>query len=229
MGASDRFSRTIPKDKIGGTANWELRPLAGGTRIAGSAPLSVRGTGAGREQSGYEAGRAQGYADVMRNAQQARAADLQRLESLLTQLQGRFDELAVQGADCLLDLALDIAAQVLRREIQTQRDAILPVVREALALIIDAHAHPTVRLSPQDFELVRDALRADAQYHGCRLLADPSIQPGGCRVESPQAEVDATLATRWRRVVQTLGSNAPPPEITVEGPTTDATHNPGRR
>jgi len=226
MGASDRFSRTIPKDKIGGTANWELRPLAGGTRIAGSAPLSVRGTGAGREQNGYEAGRAQGYADVMRSAQQARAADLQRLESLLAQLQGRFDELAVQGADRLLDLALDIAAQVLRREIQTQRDAVLPVVREALALIIDSHAHPTVRLSPHDFELVREALRADAQFHGCRFLADPAIQPGGCRVESPQAEVDASLATRWRRVVQALGCNAPAPEITIEESSADAPNTP---
>jgi len=225
MGASDRFSRTIPKDKIGGTANWELRPLAGGTRIAGSAPLSARGTGAGREQSGYELGRTQGYADVMRNAQQARASDLQRLESLLTGLEKRFDELSLQASDCLLDLALDIAGQVLRHEIQTRRDVILPVVREALSLIVDAHAHPTVRLSPLDFELVRESLRADGQFHGCRFLADPAIQPGGCRVESPHAEIDATLATRWRRVVQTLGSDAPVPEINIE----DATDEPGRK
>jgi len=224
MGASDRFSRTIPKNKIGGTANWELRPLAGGTRIAGSSPLSVRGTGAGREQNGYEAGRAQGYADVMRNAQQARAADLQRLESLLAGLDKRFEELSLQAADCLLDLALEIAGQVLRREIQTHRDGILPVVREALSLIIDAHAHPTVRLSPNDFELVRESLRGDGQFHGCRFLADPAIQPGSCRVESPHAEVDASLSTRWRRVVQTLGSAAPAPEITVQ----DATEDPGR-
>jgi len=218
MGASDRFSRTISKDKIGGTANWELRPLAGGTRVAGSAPLSVRGSGAGREQSGYEAGRAQGYADVMRSAQQARTADLQRIEQLLTELQARFEDLAAQGADCLLDLALDIANQILCREVQTRRDTILPVVRQALTMIIDAHAHPTVRLSPQDFELVREALRADGQFHGCRFVADPSIQPGGCRVESPHAEVDATLATRWRRVVQTLGSTAPAPEIATQPP-----------
>ena len=229
MGASDRFSRTISKDKIGGTANWELRPLAGGTRVAGSAPLSVRGSGAGREQSGYEAGRAQGYADVMRSAQQARTADLQRIESLLTGLQSRFDELAAQAADRLVELALEIAGQVLRQEIQTRRDAILPVVREALAMIIEAHAHPTVRLSPTDLELVRDALRADGQFHGCRFLADGSIQPGGCRVESPQAEVDATLATRWRRVVQTLGSAEPPPELTMPQTAPDPGPEPGQQ
>jgi flagellar assembly protein FliH len=229
MGASDRFSRTIPKDKIGGTANWELRPLAAGTRVAGSAPLSVRGTGAGREQSGYEAGRAQGYADVMRNAQQARATDLQRLEGLLAGLGERFDELSTQAADCLIDLALDIAREVLRGEISTRRDVILPVVREALSMIIDAHAHPVVRLSPLDFELVRESLRGDGQFHGCRFLADPAIQPGSCRVESPHAEVDATLATRWRRVVQTLGSAAPPPQITAHDTTVDPKREPGHK
>lgn len=227
MGASDRFSRTIPKDKIGGTANWELRPLAGGTRIAGSVPLSARAAGAGREQSGYETGRAQGYADVMRNAQQARASDLQRLESLLAGLDKRFEELSLQAADCLLDLAVEIAGQVLRREIQTRRDVILPVVREALSLIIDAHAHPTVRLSPIDFELVRESLRAEGQFHGCRFVADPAIQPGGCRVESPHSEVDATLPTRWRRVVQTLGSVESSPEITIEDASDDTSREEG--
>lgn len=229
MGASDRFSRTISKDKIGGTANWELRPLAGGTRGPGSAPLSARASEASREKSGYEAGQAQGYADAMRNVQQARAADLQRLEALLAQLQGRFDELCVRGADCLLDLALDIAAQVLRREVQTHREAILPVVREALAMVIDSHAHPTVRLAPLDFELVREALQPDSRYHGCRFLADPAIQPGGCRVESPHGEVDATVATRWRRVVQTLGSSAAPPEVAIDSPPTDSASPPGQQ
>ncbi|HXY05112.1 MAG TPA: FliH/SctL family protein [Burkholderiaceae bacterium] len=227
MGASDRFSRTISKDKIEGTANWELRPLSGGTRVAGSAPLPARAGGTAREQSGYEAGRTQGYADVMRSAQQARAADLQRIESLLIGLQSRFEQLSAQGADCLLDLALDIAGQILRREIQTQRDTILPVVREALAMIIDSHAHPTVRLAPQDFDLVREALRADGQFHGCRFLADPAIQPGGCRVESPHAEIDATLATRWRRVVQSLGSTAPLPEMPAQDATTASDRDPG--
>jgi flagellar assembly protein FliH len=219
MGAPDRFSRTIPKDQLGGASQWEMRPLAGGTRVARPTPLSARPSEAQREQSGYEAGKAQGYADATRSVQQARAADRQRLESLLSQLQSQFQDLSSNAADSLLDLALDIAAQVLRREVQTHRDAILPVVREALALMVDAHAHPTIRLAPRDFELVRESLRNDGQFHGCRFLSDPSIAPGGCRVESPHGEVDATLPTRWRRVVQTLGTDAPAPQIHADDET----------
>jgi flagellar assembly protein FliH len=218
MGASDRFSRTISKDKLGGAAQWELRPLPGGTRVGGSVPLSARASAAEREQNGYEAGRQQGYQDVMRSAQQARAADLQRLEAVLAQLQHRIDELGSGIADTLLDLALDVAAQVLRREVRTGRDVILPVVREALSFVIDTCAQPTVRLAPVDFELVRESLAADANLAGCRLVADPGVQPGGCLIETPHGELDATLATRWRRVVQTLGIDAPLPDIDAAEP-----------
>jgi flagellar assembly protein FliH len=216
MGAPERFSRTIPKAKLGDAAQWEMRPLAAGKRMPGSQPLSARGTDGNREQSGYEAGQAQGYADALRSAQEARAVEAKRIEALLAQLRGGFDELSTRTADALLDLALDVAAQVVRREIEADREAILPVVREALGLVIESHAHPTVRLAPADFALVREALQEDGRFHGCRCVEDAAIQPGGCRVESAHGEVDATLATRWRRVVQTLGCSTPAPEIRID-------------
>jgi flagellar assembly protein FliH len=40
-------------------------------------------------------------------------------------------------------------------------------------------------------------------------VSDPSVQPGGCRIETPQGEIDATVATRWRRVISTLGVDQP--------------------
>lgn len=208
MGASDRFSQRIPKEKIDAVAQWQLRPLAAGTRAPGPSALTPTDN---REKSGYEVGHAKGYADALRAVQQARGADLQRLESVLAQMRLRFDDLSSRTADALLDLALDVAAQVLRHEVRTQPEAILPVVREALNLVIETHAHPTVRLAPQDFGVVRDALQGDGRLHGCRFLQDPAVEPGGCRVESPNGEVDATLPTRWRRVLQTLGTAAPLP------------------
>jgi flagellar assembly protein FliH len=213
MGASDRFSKTIRKDQLGSTAQFELRPLASGRRATDTTALSPRASEAERQQDGYAAGKAQGLAEAQRLAQQARAADLQRLEALLAGLQAQFDELAGRAADNLLDLAVDIAAQVLRQELQVRPEALLPVVREAMALVSAAHVHPSIHLAPQDFERVRAALQADGQFHGCRFLSDPAIGPGGCRVVSSHGEVDATLPTRWRRVLQTLGLNAPAPQI----------------
>lgn len=229
MGAGERFSQTIPKDQLGDTSQWELRPLAGGRRVGDSTPLSARPSDADRAKDGYEAGKAQGYADAMRTTQQARAADLQRLEVLFAKFRTEFDDLSGHAADALLDLAIDIAAQVLRQEIRTRPEVILPVVREALALVEGAHAHPTLHLAPADFDLVRAALPTDGQLQGCRFVADAAVERGGCRVESANGQIDATLPTRWRRVLQTLGASVPLPEAdAADSPQSRVVHPPAQ-
>ncbi len=127
---------------------------------------------------------------------------------MLDALRARFVELESAAADAVLDLALEIARQVLRREIEIQRDAVLPVVREAVTAIIDEHTHPRVHLHPDDLWLIQADLDTDGLYQGCRFVPDASIARGGCRVETAQAEVDATLATRWRRALGALGVDA---------------------
>ena len=221
MGGFDRFSRTIPRARLGGAASYKLKPLSG-VRVGG--PSSVRASAtAAREASGYEAGYAQGLAEAQRQVQQERAAQLQRLDVVLARLQVALDEGLAQAADQVLELSFSIARQVLRSEIATRPDAVLPVVREALGLLSEAHGHPVVRLAPADCEVVRAAIGPESQHRGVRFLADPSIAPGGCRIEAPQLEVDATVAQRWRRVAQSLGSEASPPE---EGDAAQGTSQP---
>jgi len=218
LGASDRvFSRKIPKEQVGDAANWELRSLGD------SAQVSRQPTGlwSERERRAFERGREQGALEATRAAQQLRTGHLERIGQVIANLQAGLDELAARGGDALLDLSLDVASQVLRREVSVQRDAALPSVREAIALIVDHAAHPRVHLSPQDYALVCAELEPDASYRGCRFVADPAVAPGGCRIETPQGEIDATLATRWRRVIAALGADdrsaAAPAEAADQG------------
>ncbi len=206
MGASDRvFSRKIPRDQVGDAANWELRSLGEASQVS----RNPTGLWSERERRAFERGREQGALEAHRAAQQARAGHLERIGNVIANLQAALDELASRGADALLDLSLEVARQVLRRELALRRDVALPAVREAIALIVDHAAHPRVHLNPQDHALVCGELEADSSHRGCRFVADASVPPGGCRIETPQGEIDATLATRWRRVISTLGVDGP--------------------
>lgn len=206
MGASDRiFSRKIPKDQVGDASNWELRSLGQTAQVSRNA----NNLWSERERRAFERGREQGALETTRAAQQVRAGHAERIGQVIGNLQAALDELAARGADALLDLSLEVARQVLRRELALQRDAALPVVREALALIVEHAAHPRVHLSPQDYALVSSELEADAALRGCRFVADAGVPPGGCRIETQQGEIDATLETRWRRVVAALGADQP--------------------
>lgn len=206
MGASDRvFSRKIPKEQVGDAANWEMRSLGGAAQVS----CSANGLWSERERRAYERGLQEGAQQAAQAARQERAGHVERIGGVIGNLQTALDELAARGADAVLDLALEVAFQVVRRELTLSRDAALPVVREALALITDHTAHPRVHLNPHDYALVSAELEPESSHRGCRFVPDPGVQPGGCRIETPQGEIDATVGTRWRRAIASLGAEQP--------------------
>jgi flagellar assembly protein FliH len=67
------------------------------------------------------------------------------------------------------------------------------------------HNQVRIHLHPDDLALVRAHL-ADALEHGHhRLIEDDSMTRGGCRLDGAGSEIDATVETRWRRILEGLG------------------------
>jgi flagellar assembly protein FliH len=211
LGAPEKFtSGLIPKERVGDAAAWQFQPLAG--RVVRTDPRDGLSE---RERRAYERGRKEGFDEGVRasveRAQREHTGHGAQLERALAELRARFAELESAGADAVLDLALEVARQVVRREVEVRRDAVLPPLREAIAIVIDQQTHPRVHLNPRDLELVRTDLDADGAFKGCRFIADAAIVRGGCRIETHQGEIDAQLATRWRRVLAALGIEADAP------------------
>ncbi|WP_333906809.1 FliH/SctL family protein [Delftia acidovorans] len=130
----------------------------------------------------------------------------QRVDALLSGLDAGFKQLQTDAAQELLNLACDIARQVVRQELRSQPQALLPVVREALDMLAADGRAATVRLNPADFAVLDEALRAE---HGAQSkvqwISDASVAQGDVRVESGGAQVDAGMDKRWRRAVAALG------------------------
>ncbi|HRO60400.1 MAG TPA: FliH/SctL family protein, partial [Burkholderiaceae bacterium] len=171
------------------------------------------------DQAGHETGFAQGYergiaqaaeqaAAKQREAQIRAGASLAtRIDSLSDALAARFAELEAETADELVALALELAQQALRSSLAIRPEAIVDVVREALAALLDERSRVRVHLNPADAELVRAALAEQTDEPGREIVCDPAITPGGCRIETPRAEIDAQVQTRWRRTLAAIGRN----------------------
>ena len=123
--------------------------------------------------------------------------------ALADELQKALAEFQQQVADELLALAIEIARQVVRREIAVHTDLILDVVREALNQL--PHQHAVIYLSSSDISLVRSHLGESLAHGGHRLHEDAQLRPGDCMIETGGSQVDASLATRWRRVIESIG------------------------
>lgn len=153
-------------------------------------------------QSGFQIGKRTGYAEGQ-SAAQAEAARIGQAADNLDQALREFDQ---QVADELIALAVEIARQVVRREITARPDAILAIVGEALAQL--PHQHAAIHLNPADASLVRSCLGDALAHAGHRILEEPAMKPGDCLLESGGSQIDATTATRWRRVIENLGMSA---------------------
>ncbi|WP_186406295.1 flagellar assembly protein FliH [Candidatus Accumulibacter aalborgensis] len=148
---------------------------------------------------------ASGYADGYQEGSLAAQAEVAKITTLMNHLQEALGGIDQGVADQLLALAIEIANQVLRQSLRVQPDLLLPVVREAVTTLHTHHGQPLLFVHPDDATLVRSHLGDQLSHHHWRIVEDATLTAGGCRVELGDSEVDATVETRWRRVIEAIG------------------------
>ncbi len=163
-------------------------------------PAEVERIKAGAFDEGYAAGYDQGGAAARREAE--------RWHALIEASSNVFTRFEAELAPQLLNLALEVARQVVRRELNTDNNVILAVVRDAFKQLTGGEANKQLRLHPSDVQLVRAHLGDELELGQWKIVEEEDIEPGGCRISTLQSELDATLQTRWLRTVATLGSNS---------------------
>ena len=148
-------------------------------------------------QQGYAAGHEEGLAQARTSAA--------RIDALMTSLEQSLRALDQHVADQLLATAVEIAQQMLRQSLQIKPELLLPVVKEAVATLHTHLGHPALFAHPDDAALIRTHLGDQLAHNNWRIIEDSTLTPGGCRVELGASEVDATMETRWRRVIESIG------------------------
>lgn len=156
-------------------------------------------------QRGFEAGAAHARAQYEAKEQAARATFGDRLASLIGDFEQRMQAIEREAADEVIALAIEVARQAVRATVTLRRETIVPIVQEALASIVEDSVRMHLRLNPADEALVRIELGTRLANMNCEIIADTTIEAGGCRIETPRATVDATVTTRWRRTLAALG------------------------
>ncbi len=148
-------------------------------------------------QEGFAAGLAAGNAESRMEAE--------RVAMVVTSVSEAMANLETTIASTLLELAIELARAVVRSELNSRHDLVLPVLTEALRALPEAVTTGEIMLNPTDHDLVEKHLRESEIPKNWRLIIDPAIEPGGCRVITRSCDIDATLKTRWSRALQTIG------------------------
>ena len=82
-------------------------------------------------------------------------------------------------------------------------------MREALDMLVTDGRPATVRLNPDDYAVVSEALRAEFADGSVQWVADAAVAAGGCMVELAGTVIDGHLEKRWQRAIAPLGLDLP--------------------
>jgi flagellar assembly protein FliH len=156
---------------------------------------------------GREEGRAAGHAEALEAGRQDLAAEMETLRAMAATFSGAITAADETIASDVLDLALHLARSMVRTAFTVRPELIIPIVREAIDYLPVLQQPAILALNPEDIEIVRAALSDELDKGGWRVVADPQVGRGGCKVDTASNQIDAQASARWARLAHALGKN----------------------
>ncbi|EJL84163.1 flagellar biosynthesis/type III secretory pathway protein [Herbaspirillum sp. CF444] len=156
------------------------------------------------QHQGLQAGRQEGYMAGLQQGQQEVNETIQHLRQIAVSFGTEVSQCSENMAPELLNLGLDLSKAMLKTVIKVKPELILPTISAAIHSLPSLQLPALLYLHPADATLVRENMGDDLGQHGWRIVEDPELDRGGCRIETGTNQVDATTQTRWRRIAESL-------------------------
>lgn len=224
------YTRFIPGEEIDSFKQWDFGSVNGDALLLETGKKEVV-QAADQDKShelvdearaaghavGYAEGFVQGQAQVRLEAQRQvndymekhGQESAQRFVALFLNAQAQLDDVEQVIACGVLELACELARQVVRQELTLNTKVLEPVIREAVRLLRAEHKGGVIKLNPTDFDVLHEDARTEFAKMALTVVSDVSVTQGGCLVEVGASVVDGRLEKRWLQAVSALGLTVP--------------------
>ncbi len=203
-------SNEVTSEELAGYQRWQAPHVVAVTNVE-NALLTVEGIEELQKEAkqegfkagfdeGREAGLEAGKADIIQQ--------LDYLKQIMVTLNTPLNDLDQQIENDLIALVTTVARQIIRRELKADPEHVIGAVRAAISVLPINDRKIKIHLNPQDIELVKNGLSLDDDGASWQWLEDPLLTRGGCRLETADTMVDATVEARLESVInKLLGGN----------------------
>lgn len=159
-------------------------------------------------QEGRAMGHAEGRAEGLAEGRQEAEIEIARLRSLADNFAQELDKADETISQQVLDLAIEISRAMLKSAFTIRPELVIPVVKDAVRYLPALQQPAMLYLSSNDLEMVKNRIGDELTKLGWQLTDDVELESGGCRVETANNQIDASLPTRWQRVTAALGKDS---------------------
>ncbi len=152
-------------------------------------------------QEGVETGLAEGKETIERLSGQ--------WQTLTDQLHQPLAEVEQNIEQQLLHLVVQLTQAITLEEAKTNPDIILSALTAGLKALPSQDTQTQILLHPDDIKLIEQQFSTDyIQRHGWRLLAAPQLEPGGCQIENSTSNIDLSIKSRIKEVLDSFLQDA---------------------
>jgi flagellar assembly protein FliH len=148
------------------------------------------------QKQAYEEAYARGLREGIENGQAQIRERVKHFTGLANMLEKPLKDTGDAVENELLSLCLAIARQIIRREISVDSGHIVAVIREAISVLPVSSQKMQIHLHPDDAGTVRSVLSDSNDELSWKIVEDPMLSKGDCRIVTEYSQVDATLDRR---------------------------------
>jgi flagellar assembly protein FliH len=164
-------------------------------------------------QQAYEDGFAQGQQDGLEAGRQEIAQVLQRISEFCEAVENLWPDLVQQYEQQIVDLVLKASEKLVLGQIQADPEVVKRSILHAFEVIPEP-VEMTLEVNPEDYEFI-ETVKVDffdqiKTLKHVNVIAEPSIRQGGCQVNTPSGQVNATLEARLDAVRRSIAGSRDP-------------------
>jgi flagellar assembly protein FliH len=148
-----------------------------------------------RVKAAYQQGHAAGEASAQQRAQQKIDPVLQSLNGMIAELTAARKRVRAEAEDDAVKLSIAIARRVLYRELATDPEAILGLVKAAFGKL-DARETHRLRVSASDAASIQKLQIPP----GLEIVSDRSLTTGSAIFETSRGDLDASIETQLAEI-----------------------------
>ena len=165
----------------------------------------------GAYKEGYEQGYRESYEKAYREAMEKVDDEAVSIRlaawEILRSAEAERKNTLLEVEEEVLSLSVQISERLVAKQLDLNRETVLNIVQEALRLLADRDSFIIVA-NPAEVEMIRRNknlfMHLLAEGAGLKIIGDPDVTQGGCRVETERGQVDASLKSRWQALLQSL-------------------------
>jgi flagellar assembly protein FliH len=152
-----------------------------------------------RTRAAYNQGIAAGEAAAQQKTQQKLDPVLHGLNAMIAELAGLRKRVRAEAEDDAVKLAIAIARRVIYRELATDPEAILGLVKAAFGKVNSREAR-CLRVSPADAAVIQEYRTKLQIPPGLEITPDGSLTPGSVIFETTRGDLDASVETQLSEI-----------------------------